>query len=658
MMKNVHTHRSSETRNLLGGIRYVRGLGLVTTVALCSGCATLGAGVVGGRGGPSAPQSTIAVDIANASRSSFSDDIERSSQSMHHFLVGQISLGEENYQTALEHFEKADKLADEPSALIHTKLADLYVRFGKLEQARAAAERAMADAPEEPYVRMLYAGILEGLGSEDQAEPIYRGLVEEFPARVEGYLLLANLHMKRKNFAAAEGVLMSLVRNQPQEPVGHLYLGRVFESQDKLAKAEKEYEWVFERDPSLSNGAPELLRVLVRQNKLPRVKQVSERILQKDPDNALARKVLSYIMIGESKLDDALEHLTALESLETDPTETRFRVALIQIEKQNYREAIRELSLVLAKNPNHAEARYYLASLYAGSGRRKEAIDELDAIEKDSPMYVKAKTFAAFVLRQEGELSESLEAIDEALSVHPENSNLILYSVLVLRDMQEYRKAESRLRSALEVAPDDERLLFNLGLVLHERGERSQAITTMERVVQSNPKNSDALNYVAYALAEQGVELERAQSVVTQALVLRPNDGFYLDTLGFIYLKQGKLKDAEETLSRAVALTGHDPVIVEHYVQALLQQEKRQEATAVLKSVVEQVLSEEDARDRDKKDALDRLKRQLREMLDRYPELRDVQKSRYTPKVPQQQRAQVPQGIELLEEFQKGGSAS
>jgi Flp pilus assembly protein TadD len=222
--------------------------------------------------------------------------------------------------------------------------------------------------------------------------------------------------------------------------------------------------------------------------------------------------------------------------------------------------------------------------------------------------------------------------------------------------MQEYRKAESRLQKALESSPNDERLLFNLALVLHERGEKEQAFTVMERLSQSNPKNSDALNYVAYALAERGVELDRAQSVIMQALAVRSNDGFYLDTLGFIYLKQGKLKDAEEALSRAVALTGQDPVIIEHYVQSLLEQGKRQEAAAVLKSAVEQVLSEEDARDKDKKDAHERLKRQLRDLLEKHPELQAVQKSSHAPRA-LQRRAEM-YDAELLKEFHTNDGAS
>jgi predicted Zn-dependent protease len=365
----------------------------------------------------------------------------------------------------------------------------------------------------------------------------------------------------------------------------------------------------------------------VRQGKTAKVKQVCERIIAQDPNNSLARKVLSHVMIGESKLDDALKHLTALESLEEDPSDTRFKVALIQIEKQNYREAMRELSLVLAKNPKHAEARYYLASLYAGSGKRKEAVEELDQIGAETPMYIKARTFAAFILRQDDELDKALEAIDDALAREPKNLNLNLYSVLVLRDQGEYREAERRLRQALLDHPNDERVRFNMAVVLHERGKRQEAVTEMEKLVQGNPRNSDALNFISYAYAEEGRQLERAEQLVTKALEIKPSDAYYLDTLGFVCFKRGKMQQAEEALSQAVGVTGQDPVIVEHYVQVLVAQQKWRQAVGVLKSIVNVELSTEEQRDKDKVKALKRLKQVLAEILRAHPELEGVERS-------------------------------
>jgi predicted Zn-dependent protease len=574
---------------------------------------------------------TIQTDVANSSPGNFSSDAAKTSKSLHHFIVGQLALGEEDFEGALKNFEQADALTDEPSALIHTKMADLYLRSGQLDKARIAAEKAMEEDPSEPYVRMLYAGVLEGLGKDSEAEPIYRDLTRDFPQKVDGYLLLSNLYVKDKKLDAAAETLSALIKNVPNEPMGHFYLGRVYELSEKFGKAEAEYEWVFKKDPNLSNGSTELLRVLVREKKNTKAKAICDQMLAKDANNALARKVLSHLMLGESKLDDALRHLQVLEGIEVDPSETRFKVALIQIEKQNLREAVRELSLVLASNPKHAEARYYLASIYAGTGKSKEAIEELREINDESPMYVKAKTFEAFIHRQNDDLDDALSAVDEALTIEPTNLSLVLYRVMVLRELGEHKEAEKQLRTAMAQYPQDERLLFNLGLVLHDRGKPDEAMVVMERLVSVNSRHSDALNFIAYALAESGKDLERAERLIRQALSARPSDGYYLDTLGFIQWKRGELKEAQETLARAVSTASEDGVIVEHYVEVLLELGEERQAVSAMKTFMEQWGDGSSERDREKRDAAKRLKKKLDELLRRRPELNAVEKMRISP---------------------------
>ncbi len=573
-------------------------------------------------------QTSVVVDVANAPHGAITPDISKQSSALHHFMVGQLSLGTEDFKGALENFVKTDELTDEPAPLVHTKLADLYVRFGELDKALAAGQKAIAEDPSDPYVQLLYAGVLESLNRDSEAEPVYKSLIKGYPSKFDAYILLSNLYAKQRRFDEGVEVLNSLIVRDPGDALGHFYLGRMYEQMERWELAEREYLSVMERDPTLVNGSHDLLRVLLRAKKTDRVKEMCGRILDKDPNNVLARKVLGHVMLGESNLDEALKHLQVLEGVESDASDTRFKIALIQIEKQNYKEAVRELNLVLAKSPNHFEARYYLASLYAGSGRRKDAVEELLLIEKGNEMFVKGRTFAAFILRQDEDLDRARQVLQEALEVEPENKNLLLYLVVVLRDMQRYRQAEDVLKEALKKHPNDERLLFNLGLVLHDRERESEALAVMEQIVTINPKNGDALNYVAYTLGDMNTDLVRAEQLARQALEIRPSDGFYLDTLGWVQFRMGKLAEAEQTLAKAMNLSGEDVVVIEHYLDVLLARDERVKAVGIMKAVMDRKPSAKDTQDKDKVAARERIERRLRELVRRYPELDSVQKSR------------------------------
>ena len=76
------------------------------------------------------------------------------------------------------------------------------------------------------------------------------------------------------------------------------------------------------------------------------------------------------------------------------------------------------------------------------------------------------------------------------------------------------------------------------------------------------------MNYLGYTWAEMGVRLDEAESLVLRALKIEPNDGFYIDSLGWVYYQKGDYPRAVEQLERAVELANDDPTIIEHLADA------------------------------------------------------------------------------------------
>ena len=569
---------------------------------------------------PRESEGTVAVDVANATQGHVSKDVEKSSASMHHFLVGQLAYGAEDFETALSNFEQASELAQEPAPLVHSRLAELNLRFGNVDTALDYARKAVDEEPSEPGARLLYAGILEGVGREQEAEPIYRELIQEFPTQFDAYVLLSNSYVKRNKVDDAITLLRGLLSRNPNEVLARYYLGQAYEKGGKLELAEAEYRAVVAADADRSNAVPDLLRVLLLQKKAEDAKALCNEVLKKDPNNVLARKALGHLMLGEQNLDAALEHLKVVEGAEEDASDTRFKIALIQMGKQNFKEAMRELSLVLAKNPSHDEARYYLASMYAGGGRRKEAITELRQIQPSSEIFVRSRTFLAFVLRQINDFRGAESAIKDAYSRAPNDPQVVLYYVLVLRDQGGAEGAARILRKALASDPNNEKYVFNLALIEHDLGNEEETVRLMERTLQINPANSDALNYLAYSLIERGGDLSRAEKLVGEALRLRPSDSFYLDTLGWLYFKVGRLADAEETLAKAVSASSEDIVIVEHYALVLLAQNKFEEGLKVIRSAIQRAEASGN-KDKERVESKYRLEKMYQETIAAHPDL-------------------------------------
>jgi tetratricopeptide (TPR) repeat protein len=86
----------------------------------------------------------------------------------------------------------------------------------------------------------------------------------------------------------------------------------------------------------------------------------------------------------------------------------------------------------------------------------------------------------------------------------------------------------------------------------------------LKRIIEINPKHADALNYLGYSYVEKGINLEEAHSLINRALELKPDNGYIIDSLGWLYFKLGKYDEAMKTLLRAAELAKDDPAIIEH----------------------------------------------------------------------------------------------
>ncbi|MCB0320565.1 MAG: tetratricopeptide repeat protein, partial [Bdellovibrionales bacterium] len=238
-------------------------------------------------------------------------------------------------------------------------------------------------------------------------------------------------------------------------------------------------------------------------------------------------------------------------------------------------------------------------------------LELLEEIDPTSEMFTKAKTFAAFLQRQAGDFEGAAKNLREVLAKEPGNLKARSYLVLILRDNRRLSEALGFVEGGLQHAPQDESLLFQAAVILHDLGQEAASLKRMEEVLVVNPKNTDALNFIAYSLAENGQQLDRAEELIRQALEIRAQDSFYLDTLGWILFQKKNFAEAEEILSRAVELSEGDVVVFEHYGDVLVQNGKQQKAEEIYKRA--QQLKKKMPGE-DEKKALERIEGKLRSL--------------------------------------------
>ncbi len=127
-------------------------------------------------------------------------------------------------------------------------------------------------------------------------------------------------------------------------------------------------------------------------------------------------------------------------------------------------------------------------------------------------------------------------------------------------------RALARIDAGVEEADTATRvdLLFQLGASYERTRRYEEAAERFQAVLELQPEHSTAMNYLGYMWADNNENLEQALDLVRRAVALEPNNGAYVDSLGWALFRLGEFEEARRHLERANQLVPEDSVILEH----------------------------------------------------------------------------------------------
>lgn len=93
---------------------------------------------------------------------------------------------------------------------------------------------------------------------------------------------------------------------------------------------------------------------------------------------------------------------------------------------------------------------------------------------------------------------------------------------------------------------------FHYGIAAESAGDIRQAIRHFKKSIALDPANSaPALNYLGYMMVVRGENLNEAEAFIKRALEIDPENGAYIDSLGWLYYQRGEFRRALAELLRA-----------------------------------------------------------------------------------------------------------
>ena len=256
---------------------------------------------------------------------------------------------------------------------------------------------------------------------------------------------------------------------------------------------------------------------------------------------ALAHYTMGIIYDNENRTDEAIREYTAALALEPNISYLHSRLGVDFFLAKDIDKAAREFSAAKSLDPKDTKARFLLALAYTALNKFDLAQKEYEDVVRIDPNDITVLGSLADLFVVQEKMADAVE-IYEKLIEKEKDSSLLYFNLALVR--------------------------FHMGAYYDKIKERPIAVSEFREAIKLDPKFSDAYNYLGYMYAEEGSNLDEAEVLIKKAIELEPNNGAYIDSLGWAYFQGGKFNEALIELQKAVKLEPDDLEIKEHFKRA------------------------------------------------------------------------------------------
>jgi len=486
-----------------------------------------------------------------------------SEEALRRYARGRL-LEEQGLKTeALEEYYRA--LVLDPRAIeIARRVSEVAAQMGDPGRSLEFAERALSIRPEDPRALWLKGAAFLNLGRDPEALAPLAAAAEADSDRVEYLRTLAHAAERLDRF-------------------------------DLLVRCYRRVVWLDDED---GEAWFQLAAAETRLGRFGAAETALAAAVELNPLRPGLFFLQGWIAESLGRLEEGRRHYRQHLRIHPDDRTTRRRLILLLAREKRFVEAAREARVLAGARPEDLEARHLEAELHFQAGKAGEGMRLLEKLEKDQPGSVDALSVRVGILARHGRERLAVAEAEQWLKQHPEDLRALLLAARAREMSGAPEHAVAHLRRAMEVAPDSlaphvmlarahesaghldeaektwseaasrfpdlDGLAFDLAICREKLGDIVGAEKAVRDVLSREPENAMALNFLGYLFADHNRNLEESVDLIQRALHFDPNNGAYLDSLGWAYYRLGRLGEARSHLERAVTLSGGDPVIHEH----------------------------------------------------------------------------------------------
>jgi tetratricopeptide (TPR) repeat protein len=434
--------------------------------------------------------------------------------------------------------------------------------------------------PESQQARQIMAALLVSQARLADAQPYLEKSLASDPEHVgQGFLQLLPLLGRSTDKDGVLALLQNLAKPYASVPEAHFAVAQAASNAGQNSLALAQAREAVRLRPDWEQAA--LLQGQLLQKEAPaEALEFYGGYLKQHPKAMDVRLGYARLLVNEKQYAEARGEFEQLLKEFPNSPEVTMAVALLSLQLNDYDAAEARLLHALETNyKNPDEARFYLGRTNEERKRDDEALKWYASVT-DGSQYVLARSHYAGILARQGRLDEARKFLQESGRNAEERLQFVQAEAQLLRDANEAPAAFDVLKDALAKSPDSTELLYDQAMVAEKLDRIDVVEANLRRVIKLRPDHAHAYNALGYTFADRNIRLPEAYDLIEQALKLAPNDGFILDSMGWVLHRMGQNDTSLTFLKRAFSLRP-DAEIAAHLGEVLWAMGEQAEARKV-----------------------------------------------------------------------------
>jgi tetratricopeptide (TPR) repeat protein len=493
-------------------------------------------------------------------------------------MIGDSQQGKINDEMLRKAIEQYTRIGEADPKDIETWL--MLGRLHKIAQNSVEAEKAYKkildiDPNHEDALTGL-AVVYADLGDSARSSELLKRLTDKNPSP-RTLMALASQYEQLRDYGLAAETLRRALELQPDNTEVKRAYGQNLLLADRYDEALKVYTDIAKEDPKDWQSQLRISQIYRHKKDFAKAREASNKALAIDPRNLEVQYNEVNILESEGKTAEAITALrnllntTAKRSYASGEKGNRAllleRLGLMHRQSEQYEEAVAAFRQIGDLDPAlGARASAQIVDTYRVAKQFDKALQEADAAAKKFPDDRVLMSVRASILADMGRADAAATELRKLLNGKDDRETYITLAQ-VYEKAKNYGEMAKAIDAADKLSDSKEEkisIAFMRGAMYEKQKKYDAAEAEFRKVLELDPKNTSALNYLGYMLADRNVRVSEALKYIQQAVEAEPNNGAYLDSLGWAYYRLGDLTKAEEYLRRAIEKFSKDPTVHDH----------------------------------------------------------------------------------------------